>query len=177
MFASDLTTFLEILKETRANGIIATAGADAEGPWQAQLILAEGRVTFCRIQKSVDGQLLLTDGPALRWLASQGNLPWQQITASPPQDLLPPPRGSQADPLQPAAIPQRLAVLESRGMASWSRKQRQVFGLIDGQRSIERIAMLLRQPVEVAEDIVRDLHAKGVIVVNTIAAEVGQRVS
>jgi len=46
---------------------------------------------------------------------------------------------------------------------SLSRKQRQVFALVDGTRSAERIAAILRQPVEVVVKVLHDLETMGVI--------------
>jgi hypothetical protein len=164
MFASDLTTFLQILNETRANCIISTMGETSGAPWQAQLSLSEGRVAFCQVRNSADGQILLTNSAAVRWLASLGNLSWEQMDA--------PPRPFKADPFHPHAVPQRLTVSEQGGWNLWSRKQRQVFGLVDGGRSIERIALLLRQPLNVVKDIVHDFQSSGVIAVDPVRSEV-----
>ena len=164
MFASDLTTLLQILNETQANCVISTVGEASGAPWQAQLTLFEGQVTFCQVLNSVNGQILLTNSTAVHWLASLGNLAWEQMDA--------PPRPSQADPFHPHAVPRRLAASEQGGVHMWSRKQRQVFGLVDGKRSIERIAMLLRQPPGMVEDIVYDLQSSGVIAVDSAKSEV-----
>lgn len=169
MFTSDLIAVLWTLQETRANCIISTEGTASGVSWQAQLTLSEGRVTFCQVRNSAEGQVLLTDSTAVRWLARQGTLSWEQMDA---RHLLSSPRSSQADPFYPHAVPQRLTVLEQGGMNSWSRKQRQVFGLVDGKRSLERIALMLRQPLSVIREIMHDLHAKGVIAVDRVKSEV-----
>ena len=79
MYTCDVVGFLQMLKETGANCIIYTEGAGSEKPWQAQLTLIEGQVTFSQVQDSVNGQSLLRGGEAIRWLASQGNLTWKGI--------------------------------------------------------------------------------------------------
>src|SRR5207248_2608315 len=112
MFKSDLTAVLWTMQETRANGVLSTAGADSEVPWQAQLALSEGQVTFCQIQNSADGQVLLTDSAAVSWLASLGNLSWEQTDPPPQQHPLSSPRGFQAGPFHPHAVPQRVRVVE-----------------------------------------------------------------
>ncbi len=176
MYTSSLTALLQVLQATQATCTIFTGGVEIGEPWQAQLTLSEGQVISCRVQQSADGQLLLTDGTALEWLASQGSLSWDQV-GNPAKLLLPASRTPQAEPLLPGAVPQRLAVLGPAERGAWSRKQRQIFGLIDGIRSIERIAMMLRQPLDLVQDMVRDLQARGAITMMTALDEVREKES
>jgi hypothetical protein len=166
MYTSSLTELLRVLQVSQATCTIFTGGPQAGEPWQAQLTLSQGQVTSCQVLQSADGQLLLTDSAALQWLASQGSHSWDQVDV-PPRMVLPTRRTPQTEPLMPEAVPQRLEALELAESHTWSRKQRQVFGLVDGTRSIERIAMLLRQPLDLVLDLVRDLQARGAITVMT----------
>ena len=113
----------------------------------------------------MNGQSLLTDGEAIRWVASLGIYFTWERTAFTSQRTSPfvPQGDSQTVLLQSAGVPQRLARAEPVGMHSWSRKQWQVFALVDGNRSTEQIAVMLCQPLNVVEDIVHDLQSKGVI--------------
>ena len=79
MYTGDLAKLLGMLKETRANDVIYTKWTGRGEPWQAQLTLLGGRVTFCHVWSSTDGHSLLTNSEAIRWLASQGNLTWKGI--------------------------------------------------------------------------------------------------
>ena len=176
MYTSSLTALFRVLQATQATCAIITRGAETGEPWQAQLTLSEGQVISCQVQHSADGQLLLTNGTALQWLASQGSLSWDQV-GNPAKLLLPASRTPQAEPLPPGAVPQRLTVLGPAERGAWSRKQRQIFGLIDGTRSIERIAMMLRQPLNVVQDMVRDLQARGAITAMTALDEVREKES
>ncbi len=171
MYTNDLTKMLRMLKERRANDALSTTWTGPGYPWQAQLVLVEGQVTLCQVQSRVDGQSLLTGNEAIRWLASLGELTWEQAAFTPQQPSLPLLRAAQATPPQVAEIPRRLVQGEHTVIHSWSRKQRQVFGLVDGQRSIQRIALILRQPLTLVEDIVHDLQASGVIAVDTLTGE------
>jgi hypothetical protein len=166
MYTSDLTRLLGMLRETQANGVIYTKWAGSGEPWQAHLTLFEGQVITCHIQSSVDGQRLLTDGEALGWLASLGTLTWEREASPLRQAPLSLPGDSQTDFLQPFEVPRRLVQGEQGGMHAWSRKQRQVFALVDGRRSIERIAVILCQPLNVVKEIVHDLRARGVLAVD-----------
>ena len=166
MYTSNLTELLRALRVSQATCTIFTGGLETREPWQAQLTLSQGQITSCQVRQSTDGQLLLTDSAALQWLASQGSRSWDQV-GNPPRLLLPTRHTSQGEPLMPEAVPHRSAALEPAESSTWSRKQRQVFGLIDGTRSIERIAMILRQPRDLVQDLVRDLQVRGAITVVT----------
>lgn len=176
MYTSSLTTLLQVLQARQATCTIFTVGAETGEPWQAQLTLSEGQVVSCRVQQSADGQLLLRDGTALEWLASQGSLSWHQ-PGNPARLLLPASRTPRAKAFLPGAVPQRLSALGPAERGAWSRKQRQIFGLIDGTRSIERIAMMLRQPLDLVQDLVRDLQARGAVTVMAAPDEVREKES
>ena len=166
MYTSSLTELLRVLQAAQATCTIFTGGPETGEPWQAQITLSQGQVTSSQVLQSADGQHLLTDSAALQWLASQGSSSWDQVSNS-PRLVLPTRRAPQEESLMPEAVPQRLEALELAESRMWSRKQRQVFGLIDGTRSIERIAMILRQPLDLVQYLVRDLQARGAITVMT----------
>jgi hypothetical protein len=166
MYTSSLTQLLRVLQVAQATCTIFTGGPEAGEPWQAQLTLSKGQVTSCQVLQSADGQLLFRDSAALLWLASQGSQSWNQVDG-PARLVLPTRRTPQTEPLIPEAVPQKLEALELAESRTWSRKQRQVFGLIDGTRSIERIAMILRQPPDLVQALVHDLQARGAITVMT----------
>jgi hypothetical protein len=166
MYTSTLTEMLRVLQAAQATCTIFTGGPEAGEPWQARLTISQGQVTSSQVLQSADGQLLLTDSAALQWLASQGSRSWDQVSNS-PRLVLPTRRALQEGSLMPEAVPQRLEALELAESRMWSRKQRQVFGLVDGTRSIERIAMIMRQPLDLVQDLVRDLQARGAITVMT----------
>jgi hypothetical protein len=162
MYAADLTTLLKILQEIQANEVISTAGMGPGESWCAQLILTKGHVTHCSVHTRVNGQCLLTDGEALGWLARLGNLIWKpQVSTRQLPALLPPP--AVPVPHQGQEVPRRLGGAEPVGMQSWSRKQRQVFALVDGRRSTQRIVAILCQPPEVVAALLNDLRSMGVI--------------
>ncbi len=163
MYAADLPALLKILQEIEANEVLATAGMGPGEPWHAQLILVKGHVTHCWVYSRMNGRRLLADGEALRWLASLGDLIWKpQVSTRQLPALFPPPAAALA-PHQGQVIPRRLDKAEPVGMQSWSRKQRQVFALVDGRRSTQRIAAILCQPLEVVAALLNDLRSMGVI--------------
>lgn len=163
MYAADLTALLKILQEIQANVVLSTAGMGPGEPWYAQLVLVKGHVTHCCVYSRMNGRCLLADGEALGWLAMLGDLIWKpQISTRQLPALLPPPAAVRAQQ-QGQEVPRRLETTEPLGMQSWSRKQRQVFALVDGRRSTQRIAAILCQPPEVVAALLNDLRSMGVI--------------
>jgi hypothetical protein len=163
--ASDLTELLQMLQGTQKNWVahIALPQAVASGsgePWQAQLTVIEGKVT-CQIWSSVDKRVLLTNDRAIRWLATLPRLSWSLEPINPPRASTRAFQGSQATQVQ--QVPQRTTHVEKRVMNTWSRKQRQVFALVDGSRTSEHIATMLQQPPGVVEKVLDDLQAIGVV--------------
>lgn len=175
MYTNDLTGLLRMLEETRANGVISTEGTGPGEPWQAQLTLIEGKVTACHVRGSVNGRNLLTGGEAIRWLESSAYLTWERTAFTPQQTFPLIFRDSQIVPLQPSGVPRRLTQAEPLGIHEWSRKQRQVFALVDGSRSAERIAVILCQPLNAVEGILLDLQSMGVIASDKITVELREK--
>ena len=118
MSTNDFASLLWILDMSRQNGVVHVELPEAQRtkkgePWRARLYLVEGYVVACHVHSQVDGRRLVSDGEAMRWLASWGQreLVWSlevftlhQTTPHPvllpaPAGLLPPPR--------PVAPPQR----------------------------------------------------------------------
>ena len=165
MNASDLTALLQMLQGTQKNWVahIALPEAVAIGsgePWQAQLTVIEGKVT-CQVWRNVDKRVLLTNDRAIRWLATLPRLSWSLEPINPPRVSTRALQGSQATLVH--QVPKRITHVEKRMMNTWSRKQRQVFALVDGSRTSEHIATMLQQPIEMVEKVLDDLQAIGVI--------------
>ncbi len=152
--------------------------------WQVHLYLVEGKAIACRIYSKIDGRVLFTNDEAMRWLSKWGQreFGWQlkpltlqqahalSIARPPLRELLPPPR--RATPVQypyvvpsarDGAAPQRLAAVEQSAMRSWPRQHRRVLALVDGERSVEKIAAMLKLSPETVKKILNDLRAIGAI--------------
>ena len=165
MNAGDLAELLQMLQGTQKNWVahIALPEAVASGsgePWQAQLTVIEGKVT-CQVWSSVDKRVLLTNDGALRWLATLPRLSWSLEPIVPPMASTRALQGSQATRVQ--QVPKRTTHVEKRVLNTWSRKQRQVYALVDGSRTSEHIATMLQQPPLVVEKVLDDLQAIGAI--------------
>jgi len=165
MHTSTFTELVQMLKETQKNCVvnIETEETGSEKPWQAQLSFVDGIVTVCHVWYKADGRGLLTDGEAVRWLTNLPSLRWTLKKPAPKQALLQARNGSQAVLSSSPQVPQRFRQVEQRMIPSLSRKQRQVFALVNGTRSAERIAAILHQPAEVVVKVLHDLAAMGVI--------------
>jgi len=163
--AGNLAELLQMLQGTQKNWVahIALPEAVASGsgePWQAKLTVIEGKVT-CQVWSSVDKRVLLTNDGAIRWLATLPRLSWSLEPIVPPMASTRALQGSKATQVQ--QVPQRTTHVEKRVLNTWSRKQRQVFALVDGSRTSEHIATMLQQPPVVVEKVLDDLQAIGAI--------------
>lgn len=166
MYGNDLHEILRMLQGTQQPWVVHLEGSATEEdgsklPWQAELFFVEGRVTTCHVSRRVDGHLLLKDQEALRWLVSLQRFAWSLEPFTPPQASAPGVSDTQTLLLQ--QVPQRILQAEPGVMHACSRKQRQVFGLVDGSRTIEQIATILHQPSETVGEILTELQALGVI--------------
>jgi hypothetical protein len=163
--AGNLAELLQMLQGTQKNWVahIALPEAVASGagePWKAKLTVIEGKVT-CQVWSSVDKRVLLTNDGAIRWLATLPRLSWSLEPIVPPMASIRALHGSLATLVQ--QVPQRTTHVEKRVLNTWSRKQRQVFALVEGSRTSEHIATMLQQPPVVVEKVLDDLQAIGAI--------------
>ena len=169
MYKFDLTTMLQILSRLRQNGILRTELQDTRNvaeKFVAQLDIVEGKAISCYI-KNGNGQIIFSDHEALRVLYGLGPLEWillprQDMIISVPRPQLPPQIPLLALPPPASArssVPRRTVLVEQRQMISWPRRHRMVYVLIDGKKSIDRIAEILSLPINVVEDIIRDLQS------------------
>jgi hypothetical protein len=169
VYKFDLTTTLQILSRLRQNAILRTELQDTRNlteKFVAQLDIIEGKAVSCYI-KNRHGQIIFSDLEALRILYGLGPLEWslaprQDVTIAIPKPLLLPKPALLALP-PPAStrspVPRRIVLVDQEQMISWPRRHRMVYVLIDGQKSIDRIAAMLSLPVNVVEDIIRDLQS------------------
>lgn len=181
MYTKDITFLLRLLGASKQSGILLVeAPGPAASPWQGRFQLDKGAVLSCQILNKADGRVVLRNDEALRWLTSQGRLSWrleenaQRSDPFPP--ALPPPgettREEQHEEEFPSAlrrnqlssIPQRTSKGKFLSVNAFaSREHRQVFALIDGQRTVEEIVSLLHKPPEAIFRILQELQAAGFI--------------
>ncbi len=145
MYNLDLATLLQLLQEFRRTGSIYAQlppGALAlKERCQAKIELIEGKMISCWITTR-NGQYSASGDEALQILHRLGTLDWEfQAQIETPQHV------SETSPIlstDPSAfIPRRLASVEQTTLNRLSRKQRRVFVLVDGERSIAKIVSIL----------------------------------
>lgn len=178
MYAIDLATILQLLREFRRSGILQ-AELPAGLPRFKQLCqvvieLSQGEVTSCFV-KNASGQTLLSNYEALQELSLLEKVNWefnesperpatspgQAPAPPPPQAFRPPPRQTPTFPRSP--VPHRLFYVSAADASNWPLLHRQTFVLVDGKRSIEQIAAILSQPVHTVDGILQDLRSIGVV--------------
>ncbi len=182
MLTKDIAFLLRLLGSSKQSGVLfVEAPGPDESPWQGQFQLNNGMVTSCVLLNKADRRPVLRNEEALAWITRQGKLSWHlEETApfpEPAPPLLPPGgettredyyREENPPPFpprnQPGVIPQRTPkgkLVPSNTFAS--REHRQVFALVDGQRTIEEIAQLLHRSPEFIISVLQELQAAGFI--------------
>lgn len=184
MYTKDITFLLRVLGSSKQSGVLLVEGPGPdESPWLGQFQLDKGMVLSCAVLDKASARVVLKNEEALQWLTARGKLKWHlqeegMPPPAPPPRLLPPGKDTSREdaitagppPLPPTksllrAVPQRtLTGITAPANALVSREHRQVYALVDGQRTIEEIAQLLHRSPEFIIGIVQDLHAQGFIV-------------
>jgi len=166
----DLTTLMQILSRQQQSGELLASRVYVPGMnelCQAHLDLVDGAIRSCVI-RTVAGSVLAQGDNAVVVLANlvlKWN--WTVHQTEPLASQTPRPQ-SQAQPQTGRndvfEIPYKAERINLTELNALSRTHRKVFGLIDGTRSIKRIAELL-SPSERVElpTILRDLRTKGMI--------------
>lgn len=186
MYTKNFEQLLRLLQVSKQSGLLTVEKAEQdESLWQGQIRLVEGNITTCLVWKKTDGQVLLRDDMAIRWLISQGKLNWQieenvqapgtfSSTSPLPGNVIERPRENirprplppslQAPQLPSAWTPQRTQKgLQTQTRSLGSLEHLQVFILVNGQNTAEGIARLLRKPPERVNRLLMDLRVAGLI--------------
>lgn len=168
MYNIDLATLLQLLQEFRRSVSISAqlpSGAlSLKEQCQVKIELVEGKIMSCRIENN-NGQVRISGDDALQALYRLGTINWKLQ-----EQIETPKRLTEASPtslLDPSAIiPQRLARVEQITLNRLSRKHRRVFVLIDGERSVAKIASMLSVTLPNTKEvmvILRELEAMRLI--------------
>jgi len=182
VYTKDITFLLRLLQTSKQSGMLfVERPGPNESTWQGQFRLDKGVMMSCLVRNKTDGQVLLSNDEAVRWLISQGRLTWHLEEDAPFLPLLlpaPPPHEEakkeqrQVEDALPSfvwrkelgSIPQRTKKgLDAPVNAFASREHRQVFALVDGQRTVEEIVYLLHKPPDSIVRLLRELQVAGFI--------------
>lgn len=164
----DLETLLTLLEEMRQNGVLfANVPPGLLGlktGCQVRIDLVEGKVVYCHIEDSTGQVRVLGNNKAFSLLYGLGTLKWYVETALPdapslvdtnssPLRAIPPtntrplstPSPYDTVPLQSiySIVPRKTVNIGLSALQRLSRNQRRVLILVDGTRSIEKIASVL----------------------------------
>ncbi len=168
----DLETLLLFLSSRRQSGEVSTdlkrfPGIAYKGPCHAYITLIEGTVISCIVQDQ-EGRILVDGESALQGLKGMGQLDWDWSTTSLKSVLAPPTQENPPD--MSSLIPRRIVPFEMIDRNTLPRRHWQILLLVDGSRTVARIATLLSvspSPSDLREviSILQDLHQRGIIVV------------
>lgn len=171
----EIDIILQHLKENRASGVLQAdlperfmlAAFSRRAPGKVQLTLQAGTVVSGFLATPQD-VLLQNKQHIIQIVAQAGVLSWQLILTADPQERT----INQTSPRLPAllaeptlprlySIPYRISQIALEAFTDPT--ARRVYQLIDGQRSIERIAALARVPSDYALALMRYLREQGII--------------
>jgi hypothetical protein len=100
----DLVNLLQLLQTARQTGDLFVAPVEEDGPqWQGWLQLHDGRITASAVRNKSDGQVIMRNDEAVRWLINprHGKLEWfVKEAARPASDLFLPVSPTQLGPTQ-----------------------------------------------------------------------------
>jgi hypothetical protein len=176
----DLETLLSLLEEAGQSGSLFTelpSGVPGFKEYcRARIDLQEGKIVLCQIEGRND-RILASKRQALQLVSNLGSREWHLVEAASPLRPLSPSPIDRSSPskrsvLMSSLVPRRVPLIDQSTLSRLPRRHRQVLSLIDGTRSIERIAALLPssaggQPVQHVEEIVQQLEALGMITIKT----------
>jgi hypothetical protein len=162
----DLATLVQILSRQHQSGELLASRVHVPGLnelCQAHLDFADGGIQSC-VLRTMTGRVLAQGDSAVMVLANMV-LKWNwSVYQTEPLATQTPRPSSQSSRNDPLLIPYKLEGINIAELNALSRTHRKVFGLIDGARSVRRVAEFL-SPSERAElsTILLDLRNKGLI--------------
>ncbi|MFL5628606.1 MAG: hypothetical protein ACJ788_23745 [Ktedonobacteraceae bacterium] len=174
----DLVTLLQILARQKQSGVLQARDVrlpDGRRTAQARLVLVQGKIQSCTLFLQPGTNIIAGGDIALQMLYELGTLEWQWTAGlpqmKPPEEQYSVPSVDGRPPLQEnwplprRSVPQRTAQADMADLYSLSRNHRRVLALIDGQRSVDKIAaMLALTDQQELFKILNELHAWGLIV-------------
>ena len=171
MYRTDLATMVGILFQQSIELRAEVSQVDGiEGPSLVRVVVMKGNIVACSIEKQ--GGAAISGDMALRIVDRLGALEWIHTPLEKRELALPMPQtASPADTpaaeILPSSIPIRVGLVEQHKPDTWPRTQRLVFNLVDGNKSVQRIAQLLAKPCEVVQKILYILYANDIIVLSS----------
>ena len=166
-FPLDLQTIIQTLQELQVSGILSTTTEklpNISGRWSIRLSVVAGKMTACDIRNAY---MRLPGEHIFPLLYQMGVLEWQWTTTSQFEIQ----HSSTQQPVQEhvplSSIPRRLlSELTPQTLQSWSRMKLWVFQLVDGERSVEDIVVLLsRNEPQRVLTIISELCDEGTVTV------------
>lgn len=161
MYNLDFETMKQVMQEHQKTGYlyadVSSGVAGMQEPCRIEVNLQAGIVVSCSITGSSGRRL--TDKDSAKKIARLGRLKW---TFTPQEGVT---LSSKSGPLPELAplFPQRTVHLEQWQLQSWPRMHRLVFALVDGTRSIDKIADVLSVSSDQVDKALRDLQSIGVV--------------
>lgn len=176
-FTLDLKTLLQILSRQKQNGVLQAdissdklRSMETRQMMQAQVLLESGVVRSCRIVFK-NGELLEEAQKALQLLLDAGVIEWHWEPGTSPLPKLEREDTSVTRPLDISKqvpspyftlVPQR-TIRGEEVLSTLPREYRKILALVDGQRTVHKLAVILSMNDEEVMAVLRTLQSWGLI--------------
>jgi hypothetical protein len=163
MYTLDFETIKQVMQEHQKTGLLyadaPSGAASLREPCRIEINITAGAIASCSIVGN-SGQRV-TGKEAMQALPRLGRLRWtfvpqQQVVVQPASPVI-------AGPVETPFFPWRTAQVEQWQTRNWPRLHRTVFALVDGTKSVAKIAEILSTSPELVEKALHDLQSIGVI--------------
>jgi hypothetical protein len=177
VYTLDLETLLSLLQMQEQNGRLSSEVRGVIGlkePCRVNIELQNGKIIACQIE-GMHTKVRFIGEQALTKLSHLGTQEWKLEKSQQPQpSLVAPPSSAYPNERKHQSmlsqIPQRIRQDNLQLLNRLSRSQRRVWNLIDGVRSVEKIAMLLSSSPDLSaqqqqhvKEVMRELQTMGMI--------------
>ncbi len=163
----DLITLLHIFSRQRQTGELVAHEVRVPGSrklGRAYLMLIDGNVDMASCVITIDKNVVLKGIDAFQHLQKAGVLDWVYTAQQPgsPASTMPSrnPAPNLRGSVQGSRFPVRVLVVSAEDFESSPAPllYRSVYNMSDGEKSVEEIALLLRKPIEMIEEILASLY-------------------
>lgn len=174
----DLETLLTLLGEVEQNGHLSTIFSSGipgiKERCQAKVDLQEGKIVFCQIEGR-NGRVFATGNQAIQLLSQLGPHEWQLVETQPIESLSPITTVQLSPQNQrylytSTLVPQRITFIDQRTLNRLPLRHKHVLNLVDGKRSVGRIAAILfsstdGQIIQQVGEILRELETMKMVAI------------
>jgi hypothetical protein len=158
----DLDTMLSTLSRYQLSGLLYASiarGRMRKEQWQIEMTLYRGKVATCLL---LINQARVTGEEALQAIQPLGAIPWKFVINITSPALSSVRTGTQSHQ-EPGLIPKQTVSLPATEISRLPRSHFLVYASVNGKRTVENIAQLLKATPEQVEQVLQELQSWGLV--------------